>query len=109
MIYRSPRGEYPRYAGDIQLVQPDWAEGDALPSGWEAVAETERPAVGENQYAEDIGPGEAPDRSLVQRWETRDKTAEQIAITKKLDAEQRLLGLGVPRIEVAKLILDLSS
>jgi hypothetical protein len=109
MIYRSPRGEYPRYPGDVQLVQPDWVEGDALPSGWEAVTETEPPALGKNQYPEDIGPGQAADGSLVQRWEARDKTAEQIALTKRLDAEQRLFDLGVPRIEVAKLVSDLLS
>ena len=75
MIYTNAEGEYPLHIGDVQLVKKGWSEGDALPTGWQAVVETERPVAGTDQVAYDSGPIDV-DGVLSQGWTVRDLTAQ---------------------------------
>lgn len=78
MIYISPRNEYPRHYGDIQLENPGWNYGDQLPEGWTLVNLSEAPVVGENQVAYEVAPVER-NGSYFQAFEVRDLTAEELA------------------------------
>jgi len=37
-------GEYPRFVGDIVLIDPNWTEADPLPEGWADVEPNDPPA-----------------------------------------------------------------
>jgi hypothetical protein len=52
-------GQYPRHAGDVQLVQPGWVEGvDPLPAGWVAVAEGVIPEIAEGFELVELAPAD---------------------------------------------------
>ena len=93
MIYVTPQGEYPRHIGDVQLAQSGWAEGDALPTGWQSVIETERPTAGTDQLTYDSGPIEID--GVLSR---RDAPA---------NAKARLVELGFTEAEISALVSGL--
>ena len=52
-----PDGNYPRHAGDVQLVEPGWTEGtDALPYGWINVEEGTVPTITDQQVLVELQP-----------------------------------------------------
>jgi hypothetical protein len=107
MIYINAQGEYPRHIGDVQLVKKGWAEGDALPTGWQAVVETERPTAGTEQVAYESGPVDV-DGVLSQGWTVRDLTAEELARRDApANAKARLVELGFTEAEISALISGL--
>ena len=107
MIYINAAGEYPRHIGDVQLVKKGWAEGDTLPTGWQAVVETERTTAGTDQLTYDSGPIDV-DGVLSQGWAVRDLTAEELARRDApANAKARLVELGLTEVEVQALISDL--
>jgi hypothetical protein len=107
MIYINAQGEYPRHIGDVQLVKKGWAEGDALPTGWQAVVETERPTAGTEQVAYESGPVDV-DGVLSQGWTVRDLTAEELARRDApANAKARLVELGFTEAEISALVSGL--
>jgi hypothetical protein len=55
--YIDPEGNYPRHAGDIQLVIPEWNEAtDPLPDGWIDVAEGTIPEIAEGYELVELAP-----------------------------------------------------
>ena len=104
MIYVSKLGEYPRHIGDLQLVIDGWQEGDALPEGWQAVAETERPAAGTDQLTYDSGPVDV-DGVLSQGWTIRNLTSEELARRDApATAKAKLVALGFTDAEISALV-----
>jgi hypothetical protein len=107
MIYISAQGEYPRHPGDVQLVKKGWAEGDTLPTGWQAVVETERPVAGTDQLTYDSGPVDI-NGILSQGWTVRDLTAEELARRDApANAKARLVDLGFTDAEISALVSGL--
>jgi uncharacterized protein YbdZ (MbtH family) len=107
MIYKNPQGQYPLHIGDVQLAKKGWAEGYTLPTGWQAVTETERPTAGIDQVAYDSGPVDV-DGVLSQGWTVRDLTAEELARRDApANAKARLVELGFTELEIAALISGL--
>lgn len=107
MLYTNAQGEYPRHIGDVQLVKKGWAEGDTLPTGWQAVVETERPTAGADQVAYDSGPVEV-DGVLSQGWTVRDLTAEELARRDApANAKAKLVELGFTDAEISALVSGL--
>lgn len=52
-----PEGNYPRHAGDIQAVDPDFIEGEsALPEGWVEVGAGVIPTLNEGEIFVEIAP-----------------------------------------------------
>lgn len=52
-----PEGNYPRHAGDVQIVVPGWDEEiDALPEGWVNVEPGIIPDVPEGFYLVELAP-----------------------------------------------------
>jgi hypothetical protein len=104
MIYTNAQGEYPRHIGDVQLVKKGWAEGDALPTGWQAVAETERPTAGTDQVTYDSGPVDI-DGVLSQSWTVRDLTAEELDLRDApAKAKAKLIELGLTNAEISAIV-----
>lgn len=107
MIYINAEGEYPLHIGDVQLVKKGWAEGDALPTGWQSVVETERPTAGTDQVAYDSGPVDI-DGVLSQGWTVRDLTTEELERRDApANAKARLVELGFTDAEVSALVSGL--
>jgi hypothetical protein len=107
MIYINAEGEYPRHIGDVQLAQNGWAEGDALPTGWQSVVETERPTAGTDQLTYDSGPVDV-DGVLSQGWTVRDLTAEELERRNApANAKARLVELGFTDAEISALVSGL--
>tara|TARA_R110000803_G_scaffold164597_1_gene228272 strand:+ start:1290 stop:1619 length:330 start_codon:yes stop_codon:yes gene_type:complete len=107
MIYINAAGEYPRHIGDIQLVKKGWSEGDKLPTGWQAVVETERPTAGTDQVTYDSGPVDV-DGVLSQGWTVRDLTAEELERKNApANAKAKLVELGFTDAEISALVAGL--
>lgn len=52
-----PEGNYPRHAGDVQLVVPGWnEEADDLPDGWINVEPGEPPLPAEDEILVELEP-----------------------------------------------------
>lgn len=72
----SPKGEYPRHIGDVQLVQPNYQYGDVLPEGWVEVVLTEIPEYDSlTQTFEELLPIEI-DGVMTQQWIVKPLTEE---------------------------------
>ena len=56
MIFIKNGTDYPRYIGDIQLENPTWEPGQALPSGWESVQESIQPEISPGTTAREVLP-----------------------------------------------------
>tara|TARA_R110000796_G_scaffold250692_1_gene380212 strand:- start:99 stop:428 length:330 start_codon:yes stop_codon:yes gene_type:complete len=107
MAYINAEGEYPRHIGDIQLVKKGWSEGDTLPTGWQTVAETEKPTAGTDQVTYDSGPVTI-DGVLSQGWTVRDLTTEELARRDApANAKARLTELGFTDAEISALVAGL--
>ena len=68
MIFIGPNGEYPRYEGDILLINPEWNSRKKLPQNWERVFETEKPEKSSGGVAIEDTPERQEDGKLYQRW-----------------------------------------
>lgn len=76
-IYVDPQGNYPRYDGDILLVQPEWAPTDEPPQGWLRVVETLSPPITESTYVYEGFPLMI-EGVLTQNWVSRAFTQEEL-------------------------------
>ena len=107
MIYINAQGEYPRHAGDVQLAKKGWAEGDSLPTGWQAVVETERPVAKAGYITLEDQPLEV-DGVMTQNWKTRKLTAAEVERKDApANAKARLETLGFTEAEIAALVAGL--
>ena len=107
MIYISPRNEYPRHYGDIQIEFPSWKLGDTLPTGWTKVEESERPTAGTNQVTVEGKPEEV-NGVMTQSWTVRDLT--QVELDRRnapANAKAKLIELGLTEAEVSALVQGL--
>lgn len=100
MPYISNQNEYPRFIGDVQIVNPNFQEGDELPEGWSQVIEVEPPTIGPNEVYEELEP-ELLNGVYYQRWITRSMTQEEIADRDApKNAKQRFIDLGFTDPEI---------
>jgi hypothetical protein len=100
-------GNYPRFMGDVQLIQPSFQLGDSLPDGWLEVAETDRPTAGDNQVVEPADPIEL-NGVWTQQWKVRNLTESEIEKRNApSSAREKLVNLGFTELEVEALISGL--
>jgi hypothetical protein len=101
MQFISPKNEYPRYYGDIQLEHPNWQLGDALPEGWILVEEAETvPTPLENETVEELFPV-SKNGKFFRSFKVRALTAEEIERKNApKTAKQKLLNLGLTEEEI---------
>lgn len=103
MLFISADNEYPRYIGDVQLVDPAYEYGNALPEGWREVVEVQNPAYEEGKVLE-LGEPVEIDGVLTQTWINRDMTAEEIERRDApITAKAKLIALGLTELEVQAL------
>jgi hypothetical protein len=69
--------EYPRFIGDIQIMHPDYREGDPLPKGWEAVATEDYPELLDGHIIEEL-PVVKENGSWVRKWNQRPLTEQEL-------------------------------
>lgn len=99
-LFINEKNEYPRYIGDLLLINPDWEEGDDLPDGWKQVNESEVPEFGEGQTIEEGFPVEI-DGEFYRNLKVRDLTDEEIAIINApFSAKEKLISLGFTEAEI---------
>lgn len=77
VYYNPTTQEYPRHPGDIQLIDPEWQEGQPLPEGWVLVDFHEAPECDINEVAEPNGL-ELVDGVWTNKWLVRSLTTEEI-------------------------------
>lgn len=100
MLYIDPNGNYPRYYGDIMSENPEWQLGDALPSGWQLVADAPSPDYAEDETFEDGEPA-IVDGVLTRTFVVRKLTPEEISIRQAPQtARQKLVDLGFSDVEI---------
>lgn len=104
MLFIGPNGEYPKFLGDVQLVNPDYQIGDDLPNGWNEVIEVDPPALNKDEVYFELAP-ELIDGVYTQKFATRPMTDDEIA---KRDApktaKQKLIALGFSDYEIQSLV-----
>ena len=102
-MFIDPQGNYPRHYGDIEATNPGWKNGDLLPEGWQEVAYTNPPQVGEYEVLFEEAPAFV-DGVLSQVWATRPMTAdEKAAKDAPKTARAKLLALGLTEAEIGAL------
>ena len=107
MLYINSDNEYPRHIGDVQLVKPSFKDGDALPTGWTKVEESERPIPGKDKLSLESFPVET-DGVMKQSWTVRKMTTTEIARRDApANAKAKLIELGLTELEVNALISGL--
>ena len=93
MYINESLGLYPRFDGDIQLINPSWQPGMPLPEGWEEVYHTEPPQPAVGECTEQLYP-EKIDGVWYIKWNIRKKTEEEIEqeIILKEETKKRVIG-----------------
>lgn len=101
MIYISPRNEYPRHIGDIQIEHPDFKEGNSLPDGWVKVETAEMPIAGLDEIVYEDFPVEVGG-AMIQNWKVRSMTSAEIDrrdAGKTAKAKLKAMGLSEEEIK----------
>ena len=107
MLYINSENEYPRHIGDVQLAKPSFKDGDALPTGWTKVEESERPTAGTDKVTVEGAPAEV-DGVMTQSWTVRDLTQEELdRRNAPANAKAKLIALGLTEAEVSALVQGL--
>jgi len=107
MLYINSANEYPRHIGDVQLAKPSFKDGDALPTGWTKVEESERPTAGTDKVTVEGAPAEV-DGVMTQSWTVRDLTQEELdRRNAPANAKAKLIALGLTEAEVSALVQGL--
>ena len=107
MIYISAENEYPRHIGDVQLVKPNYKEGEALPTGWRTVNVTTPPTPGKDKVVVEGFPVEV-EGVMKQKFTVRNMTADELARRDApANARAKLIELGLTELEVNALISGL--
>lgn len=106
-MYIDPNNNYPRHYGDIQIENAGWKLGDALPTGWQAVVETERPVAKAGYITLEDYPLEI-DGVMTQNWKTRKLTPAEIERRDApANAKAKLVELGLTDAEISALVAGL--
>ena len=102
MIFINPNNEYPRYVGDLQLENPGWAEGQALPEGWKYVEDSIPPEFTANNQVLEEGFPALDENGIYQRnWSIRSMTAEELEVVNApITAREKLKTLGLTEVEI---------
>lgn len=79
MFLNTETNEFPRYIGDIQLLFPEWKEGDALPDPWVEVEYTEEPLPEEGFVLDGAIPELSDDGIWRLSWKFREVTEEEMS------------------------------
>lgn len=87
---------YPRFPGDIQLIDPNWTIDAPLPEGWELVVNVPTPDCEVGQTLEELNP-EKIDGVWYRKWKIRNLTEEELEaqrlwqeeVTKEINAIQQ--------------------
>jgi hypothetical protein len=107
MLYINPDNEYPRHIGDVQLISPNFVEGNTLPVGWKEVTEVTRPIPGKDKLSVEAFPVEV-EGVMTQSWTVRKMTADELARRDApANARAKLIELGLTELEVNALISGL--
>jgi len=107
MLYINSENEYPRHIGDVQLAKPGFKEGDALPTGWVKVEESERPTAGIDKVTIEATPTEV-DGVMTQSWIVRDLTQEELdRRDAPANAKAKLIALGLTEAEALALVIGM--
>lgn len=69
--------DYPLFIGDIQIMHPEWSEGDPLPTDWELVTQEPVPEITDEQTVVQL-PVDLVKGKWVQKWQVRDLTTEEL-------------------------------
>jgi len=101
MLLIDSNGNYPRYYGDIMAEHPEWHLGDALPEGWQLVADVPSPDYAEDECFEEGEPA-VIDGVLTRTYTVRKLTTEELAArSAPATARQRLVDLGFSDAEIS--------
>lgn len=100
-----PDGNYPRHAGDVQLILPNWQEGeDPLPEGWHSVEDANLPTIDSNQVVEEHFP-KIVDGKYVRNFVVRDMTEGEIGERNLFELRSRVFrGEPITADEAALLV-----
>jgi hypothetical protein len=110
MNYIDPQGNYPRHQGDIRLSNPEWSDGDPLPTGWTLVNHVDAPSF---DYATEKLVENSPELNnengqYYRSWAVVPLTAEELEILNApVSARQKLINLGLTEVEVDALVRGL--
>ena len=97
--YNVVTGEYPRHAGDIQLIQPDWEPGKELPENWVGVFVPDMPITNSNEIVE-LDKIEEIDGQYTHIWKVRQLTETEITERdKRLKEFEKIKEKFEPHIE----------
>ena len=108
MLYINADNEYPRHIGDVQLAKPSFKDGDALPTGWVKVEESQRPTAETDKVTVEGTPVEV-DGVMTQTWTVRALTqAELDRRDAPASAKAKLIELGLTELEVDALVRGLA-
>lgn len=100
LIFIDPEGNYPKYLVDVQLADPMWVAGQALPEGWQLVEDVIPPEITKYQVLEEQSPSTI-DGVLSRVWSVRDMTAEEREVVDvPLTIRTKLENLGLSSAEV---------
>lgn len=101
MLFIDSNGNFPRYYGDIMAQHEGWQLGDALPTGWQLVADAPSPDYAADETFEDGVPA-IIDGVLTRTYNVRKLTAEELETRNApLTARQRLVDLGFTDAEIS--------
>lgn len=76
--YNPETGEWPRFPGDIQLIDSNWNIELPLPEPWVEVADAFMPTLGENQTFVEDEPIKNKDGTYKRNVTVRDLTEEEL-------------------------------
>lgn len=89
MYINESLGLYPRFDGDIQLIQPGWTSDMPLPEGWEVVIADEPPVVESNQEWFEVAPKKI-DGVWHRQFDVRELTEEELGRRRSLSNPKNL-------------------
>lgn len=103
MYINTNTNEYPIYIGDIQILYPDFKEGDALPDGIFEVIETEMPQpTWENVVTLKPTP-DFIDGKYYSAWDVLILTPEQVEERKVNELKMRAMMANLSNEDIVKL------
>lgn len=86
--------EYPRYEGDIKLLNLNWTNDLPLPEGWVVVHSSISPEHNSNQYAIEVFP-KLIDGEYYQEWQVIDFTEDEMLQINTPKPEKNSINRGI--------------
>lgn len=81
MFLNTETNEFPRYVGDLQLLYPEWKEGDILPNPWVSVEYTDEPLPEPGYILDSVSPVLGEDNIWRLSWNFRELSEEELSIS----------------------------